>query len=67
MTFAKSETIIKQIAATYFISMRYLNEKRISSGDVDIFSPFYKYYSDVEFAFGVLDARTCSAQPSVPV
>ena len=54
MTITKNEEIVKQIATTYFISMRYLHKKRISSGDIDIFSPFYKYYKDVELAFCVI-------------
>ena len=37
MTLSKLETIIKQIAKTYFVSMRYISQKKISSGDIDIF------------------------------
>lgn len=55
MTLSKLETIIKQIAKTYFVSMRYISQKKISSGDIDIFSPFYKYYCDVETTFNLLN------------
>lgn len=54
MTLTKLEMMIKEIANTYFTSMRYLRKARISSGDEDIYSPFQKYYRDVERAFSLL-------------
>ncbi len=52
---SKFEELIKQIVKIYFIALRSINENTISSGEIDYYSPFYKYYADVEEAFAMLD------------
>jgi len=54
MTLTKLEDAIKDIARTYFVSLKHIDYKRISSGEQDFYSPFYKYYVDVEEAFASL-------------
>ena len=56
MKLARFEEIIKNIAHIYFIALRNIREtKMMSSGEVDEYSPFYKYYADVEYAYSTLD------------
>ena len=49
------EELIKEISRIYFISLRSIYSQKLSSGEPDIYSPFYKYYMDVEDAFMKLD------------
>ena len=51
MKLAKLEEEIKHIANIYFISLRHICSNKLSSGEDDVYSPFYRYYSDVEEAF----------------
>ncbi len=55
MKLSKLEDAIKDIARVYFVSLRYIHSKKLSSGESDYYSPFYKYYADVEEAFASLD------------
>ena len=52
---SKLETSIKEIARFYFIALKNIQDESISSNEIDVFSPFYKYYADVEEAFSRLD------------
>ncbi len=57
----KLEEIIKEIVRVYFISLRHINEincTAFSNGNDDYYSPFYKYFQDVEKAFCLLDVET---------
>ena len=51
MTVTKLEESMKQVAQFYFIALKQLRLDKISSGEEDLYSPFYKYYQDVELAF----------------
>ncbi len=51
MKLTKIETQMKEIAKLYFIALRNINFQSFSSGEVDAYSPFYKYYLDVEETF----------------
>ncbi len=51
MKLAKLEEEIKHIANIYFISLKHISSNKLSSGEDDAYSPFYKYYEDVERAF----------------
>lgn len=51
MKLEKLEEEMRNIANIYFISLRHITSNRLSSGDDDTYSPFYKYYEDVEKAF----------------
>lgn len=55
MKTSRIELIIKEIANTYFIVLREIRKEKISSGEEDYYSPFLKYYRDVEEAFSRLD------------
>ena len=55
MRTAKLEESVKEVAKIYFIALRQLSVDRLSSGEQDIYSPFYKYYQDVEIAFSHLN------------
>ena len=57
----KLEETIKEIVRVYFISLRHINDLNSSSfsnGSVDQYSPFYKYFQDVEKTFRLLDVET---------
>ena len=51
MKLNKIETQMKEIAKLYFIALRNINYQSFSSGEEDVYSPFYKYYMDVEETF----------------
>ena len=53
----KLDTAIKEIARIYFIALQQLKSPKLSSGEEDPFSPFYKYYVDVEKTFVRLDSK----------
>ena len=55
MKLEKMESIIKEIAKTYFIALRQIQLLTFSSGEMDKYSPFYIYYADVEYAFSTLN------------
>lgn len=55
MRMSKLDLIVKEISKLYFLALRNLNLKSFSSGERDEFSPFLKYYSDVEAAFKILN------------
>ena len=55
MKLVKLEEEIRNIANIYFVSLRQINLCKLSSGEDDYYSPFYKYYLDVEEAFKRLD------------
>lgn len=54
MSLSKLENQIREIAKFYFVALRNINYNCFSSGDEDVYSPFYKYYQDVEQAFSRL-------------
>jgi len=57
----KLEETIKEIARVYFISLHHINEintMSLSNGNIDSYSPFYKYFQDVEKTFRLLDVET---------
>ena len=41
MKLSKLEDAIKDIARVYFVSLRYIHSKKLSSGESDYYSPFY--------------------------
>ena len=53
-SYKKLEVIAKEIAEAYFISIRQIRGLHLSSGELDYYSPFVKYFSDVEEAFSKL-------------
>ena len=55
MKASKIELIIKEIASIYFTALAQIRKEMISSGEEDYYSPFVKYYHDVEEAFSRLD------------
>ena len=54
MKMAKYDAIMKEIAKLYFVALRNMNYQSFNSDDSG-YSPFKKYYSDVELAFTQLD------------
>ena len=46
----KLEPIMKQIAELYFVALKNIRNKSFESNE-DCYSPYLKYYSDVEEAF----------------
>ena len=54
MKIAKLDAIMKEIAKLYFVALRNINFQFFNSSDSG-YSPFKKYYSDVEFTFSQLD------------
>lgn len=49
------EDSIKDIARIYFLALQQMKSNYISSGEIDSFSPFYRYYIDVERTFRNLE------------
>jgi len=50
----KNSEIITEIAKCYFLSKKQCSLMSFSSGKVDPFNLYYKYYKDVEAAFALL-------------
>ena len=55
MSLTKLDTQIREIAKFYFVALRNINYACFSNGEQDTYSPFYKYYLDVEQAFNKLN------------
>ena len=50
---SKLDTLMREIAKLYFVALRNINFQSFNSDSN--YSPFKKYYSDVELAFSQLD------------
>ena len=46
----KNELAIKEIVRIYFVALEQIRKEKFSSGEEDCYSPFVKYYQDVEKA-----------------
>ena len=57
MKLNKMDIAVKEIAKLYFIALRNIDSLGFSNGNRDEFSPFYKYYIDVETAFNNLNSE----------
>ena len=55
MKLGKMDVAVKEITKLYFLALRNINYNSFSNGDFDEYSPFYKYYKDVEAAFNNLN------------
>lgn len=51
----KNELAIKEIVRIYFVALEQIRKEKFSSGEEDCYSPFVKYYQDVEKAFSRLN------------
>ena len=56
MSIINQERKIKEIANKYFIALKNISLSFISSGEKDLYSPFQKYYDDVEKAYSYLSS-----------
>lgn len=54
MSKTNQETKIKEIANKYFVALKNISLPCLSSGEKDLYSPFQKYYDDVEKAYSYL-------------